>query len=160
MVFIVFLLINAGVALVFFATRHKHLFPIEILLYWCVSSLLVQNYSAIQTMNLHSSFVPGELSPGLTHFLNRTFLYPVLTLVWMNQYCASRSVRTRWIYLLGFVLLATGIEWLSGVMNVFVHIWWRIPWSAAFWFIQFMLLLGFMKVIRHKLQITEAPSSR
>lgn len=151
MVFVVFLLINAGVSFVFFKFYKRHLSPIEILLYWCISSLLVQNYSAIQTMNLRSSFVPDELGPGLAHLLNRTVLYPILSLIWLNQYCASQSARAKWIGILGYVTFMTGLEWLAGMMNVFVHRWWNISWSAAFWLLHFFLLIAIMKVIRHKL---------
>lgn len=151
MIFLVFLLIDAGVSFVFFKFQKKHLSPIEILLYWCISSLLVQNYSAIQTMNLKSSVIPDQLSLEFTQFLNRTVLYPILSLICINLYLALRGATTKWICVLGYATFMTGLEWLFGVLNVFVHVWWKMSWSAAFWLIQVFLLIGIMKAIRHKL---------
>lgn len=160
MVFFLFLLVNAGVAFVFFSFQKKRLSPVEILLYWCISSLLLQNYAAIQTMNLKSSFIPNELGLELAHFLNRTVLCPILSLIFVNLYCATRNASVKWICLAGYVALATGLEWLFGVMNVFVHVWWRMSWSALFWLAQSLLLIGITKLIRRKLYLTEAPTSR
>lgn len=159
MVFMVYLIVNAGVTFVFFKSLKKHLTPLEILLYWCVASLFVQNYVAIQTMNLKSSVIPDELSLGMTNLLNRTVLHPVLSLIFMNQYRASQRAKAKWICILGYTALATGTEWLACITNVFVHVWWRYPWSVAYWFMEFLLLIGFMKVYRHYF-MTGAPTSR
>lgn len=84
MAFVIFLLVDVGIAVVFFKIGRKQLHPVEILLYWCLSSILFQNYSAIQTMNIKSSIVPDAYGPKFAHLLNRTVLYPVISLLSLN----------------------------------------------------------------------------
>ncbi|KIL38660.1 hypothetical protein SD70_25165 [Gordoniibacillus kamchatkensis] len=151
MVFIFFLLVNAGFAFAFFSIRKKRLLPIEIFLYWCLSAIFVQNYSAIQTMNFKSSINPNEPGPEFAHLLNRTVLYPVLGMLFLNSYCALKSGRMKLVCILSFAALTTGIEWLSSVLGVFVHVWLKLWWSAAFWLIHNLLLVGIMKMFRRKL---------
>jgi hypothetical protein len=151
MAVIYFILINAGVLLAFFKLQRKLLHPVEIFLYWCLSTIIVQNYSAIQTMNMKSSIVPFELSSGFAHLLNRTVLYPVLALMLINGFCALKCLRMKLICLLGYTVLLTGLEWLSGALGIFVHVWWSVWWSAAFWLMHNSVMIGIMKVFRKQL---------
>ncbi|MBD2868209.1 hypothetical protein [Paenibacillus arenilitoris] len=148
MEFIFFLLVNVGITIVFFTIRRKRLHPVEIFLYWCLSSLIFQNYSAIQTMNIKSSIVPDEWSPAFAHLLNRIMLYPVISLLFLNGYCAIKSRGTKVIYFLGWAAAATSVEWLSSIMGVFVHVWLKIGWSAAFWLFHNGALIGVMYMTR------------
>ncbi|TYP73240.1 hypothetical protein [Paenibacillus methanolicus] len=152
MVFLLYLLINAGVVYGFFRIRSKQLAPLEILFYWCIGSMLVQNYSALQTMNFKSAMVPDQLGPAFAHLLNRTVLYPVLTLLFLHTFKASKGAGTRLICLIGFSLLMYGFEYLSGALGVFVHLTLKEWWAMTYWLLHNLIMVGIMILFRNKLQ--------
>jgi hypothetical protein len=152
LVFMFFLIVNVGLVYVFFKIQRKQLVPLEILLYWCLSSTLVQVYSAIQTMNFKSSMIPDQLSPEFAHLLNRTVLFPILALLFLHTYNASKGAGTKLVCLVGFSMLIYGFEYLSSVLGVFVHITLKEWWSAAFSLLLNLILVGIMRIFRKKFQ--------
>lgn len=152
LVFLFYLLINAGFGYGFFRIRSKRLVPLEILFYWCISSMLVQNYSALQTMNFKSAMVPDQLSPEFAHLFNRTVLYPVLTLLYLHTYKASRGAGAKLVCIIGFSMLMYGFECLSGALGVFVHLALKEWWSAAYFLLHNLIMVGIMTLFRKRLQ--------
>ncbi|MCZ8519564.1 MULTISPECIES: hypothetical protein [Paenibacillus] len=152
MIFIFYLVVNMGFLYVFFNIQRKQLVPLEILLYWCLSSLLTQNYSALQTMNFKSSMIPDQLSPEFAQFFNRTVLYPILALLFLHAYNASKKAGPKVVCIVGFSLLMYGFDYLSSVLGVFVHVTVKEWWSAAFWLLHNVILVGVMSIFRKKLQ--------
>lgn len=148
MVLIFYLVVNAGLVLSFWKLQRKRLHVLEQFLYGCLSSLVVQNYSAIQSMNYKSSIVPDVLSLEMAHLLNRTVLYPVITLLFLNRYAAGKSTGTKLVLLIGYTSWFTGMEWLSNRLGVFIHVYWKVAWSAAFWLLYLLLFMGIMKGFR------------
>ncbi len=159
MIFIFYLVVNAGLANVFFKIRGKQLLPLEILFYWCISSILVQNYSALQIMNFKSSMIPDRLGPEFAHLLNRTVLYPVLALLFLHTYNASKGARTKLVCIVGFSMLMYGFEYLSNHLGVFVHITLKEWWSATFYLLHNLILIGIMSVFRKSFS-SEVPNSQ
>lgn len=151
LVFLFFLVLNAGIVMMFVTTPRKELLPLEIFLYWCLSSILVQNYAALQTMNFKTSIIPDQLNLEFAHFLNRTVLYPVLSLLFLHTYKASKGVEAKLVCFLVFSLLMYVFEYLSGAFGVFVHVTWKEWWAVAFGFLHNLILIGVMEVFRKKL---------
>jgi hypothetical protein len=55
-----------------------------------------------------------------------------------------------WITLLDMAVF-TGLEWLSGQMDVFVHVTWPLWGSAVFWLFLFCVMAGILRLMRKKL---------
>ncbi|WP_438444215.1 hypothetical protein [Gorillibacterium sp. sgz5001074] len=56
-----------------------------------------------------------------------------------------------------FSLLITSAEYLSSVLGVFVHVTLKVWWSAAFWLVHNLILVGVMRLFRSRLPAGGAP---
>ncbi len=151
MVLVFYFFVNIGFTFSFFKFQKRHIHVLEVFTYWCLSSLLVQNYSAIQTMNYKTSIVPNVVSLGVVHLLNRTVLYPVITLLFLNQYSAATKNWKKAMFIIFYVAFLTGMESLSDFLGVFVHVSWTVWLAGTFWLLYLLILIGFMKYFRRKL---------
>jgi hypothetical protein len=157
--YLFFLIVSAGFVYVFYKIPRKQLAPPEILFYWCLGSLLAQNYSALQTMNFKSAMIPDQFSPEFAQLLSRTVLYPILGLLFLHTYNSSKGAGSKLVCMVGFTALMYGFDYLSNALGVFVHITLKGWWSAAFYLLQNLILIGIMKLFRKKLQPGGAHSS-
>jgi hypothetical protein len=155
-VFVFYIILNILVLVIFFKFLKQRIYPLEIFVYWCLGSLIVQNYSAIQTMNYKTSIVLHAISLGSAHLLNRTILYPVITLMFLSTYGATKAVLGKIILILCSVILLTGMELLSNLLGVFVRVTWPIWLSASFWLVYVLIMIVFMKYFQRKLVLVGA----
>lgn len=145
------IVLSAVLLYLFAKYRNKHLHALEIFAVWCAGSLIIQNYSALQTMNFRSSVIPDILSLELANLLNRTVLYPVAILLFLDWHSAAGSLgKKSWITLLAAAVL-TGLEWLSGRLGVFVHVTWPLWGTAVFWLLLCLVAEAILKLMRMKL---------
>ena len=146
-----YLLVSIGVAVYLFKVQKKNIHVLEVFTYWSASSLLVQNYSAIQTMNYKSSIILSVVSLGLANLVIRTALYPAITILFMNLYFVMKGKWRKILLMAGFAALLTGLESLSDFLRVFVHVTWTMWLSALFWLGYLVVLVWFGKYFRKKL---------
>jgi hypothetical protein len=151
-VFIGYAAFNLVALLFFFRYERKSIHVLEILTYWLVATILFQNYSAFFTMNLKYMIVPEQLGLELAHLLNRTVLYPVIVLIYLNRYAAMSGRSTRLLWTLSAILFLTGLEWLADWTDVLRHTReWQLWWSFAWWSLYLLLLLAVYQAFRTKL---------
>lgn len=151
MVFTLFVLLNILAIVLFFKFQRKNIHPIEIVTCWFVSTILFQNYSAFFVMNMKYFKIPEILSLELSHFLNRTVLIPMVTLIFINFYITKSKVGQKIIIFVSFFLLLGGVEFMEHFLGVLLHHNWKLLWSFAFWIIYLQLIIIFMKYFRKKL---------
>lgn len=139
------------IVVIIFAKKKKRLHILEILVYWMISSYIYQNFSALCSMNFQTLIVPNKLSYEFSHFLNRTILFPVLMVVFLDFYLHLNTFFKKALLILCFILVLSGFEWLAHFLNVLIHKQWRVWWSLAFWLSALLLLIGFMQLFRRLL---------
>lgn len=133
MVLTLFVLANFWLAALFFLNRRKHLHPLDIIFCWIVGTLLVQNYSALNTMNFRYFVIPDRLDLELAHFLNRIVLVPIIFIWFLNGWVGAASLRGKIAAAAGAVAVLFGVESgmvLSGVLS---YNGWKPWWSMAVW---------------------------
>jgi hypothetical protein len=150
MVFSGYLMLNGICLLSFFKYSKKNLHVLEILTYWMVSSLLVQNYSALNSMNFKTFIIPDVITLEIAHFLNRTLLIPCMFLWFINSYIVITTFEKKLIFIIGFVFILVGMEWFQDWSGVFKHNHWRLWWSYTAWLISVLILIGFTKFFHRK----------
>lgn len=151
MVFILFVLLYFTAALFLVRFGKKNLHALEILSYWLVSTILFQNYSAWFFMNFQFAVIPNVPSLEMVNFINRTVLYPILGVTFLNQYVILSSTGKRLRIIFGYMALLNGMEWLEDRLGVYKHTYWKFWWSLTFWLAFLLILIGFMKIFRKKL---------
>ncbi|NHC20728.1 hypothetical protein G6554_21020 [Bacillus sp. MM2020_4] len=102
-------------------------------------------------MNFKFIVIPNVLSLEMTHFMNRTVLLPVLTLIFLNWFIVIKAFYQRAVFIFAFILLLAGIEKLADYVGIFKHIHWRIGWSLGVWTIYILLLILIMRIFRKTL---------
>jgi hypothetical protein len=122
------------------------------LIYWAISSMLFQNYSALFYMNFKHLIISDNLSLAMAHFINRIVLYPVFTIMFLNYYITLPFVGKKLVFFLSYIALLNGLEWLAEWLRVLKHIHWKLWWSFSFWLVFLLISIGFMKFFRMKLQ--------
>lgn len=147
MIFFFYLLINL-IAFFFFIKMKKKLHILEILVYWMIGSYLFQNLSALCYMNFKTLYIPDHLSYELSHFINRILLFPLLMVTFLHYFLILNTYLKKFLLIVSFLFIFLGLEWLSDVLGVLIHINWRIWWSFSFWLVTMFILIGLMKVFR------------
>jgi hypothetical protein len=102
-------------------------------------------------MNIKQFYIPEILSLEMAHFINRTVLIPVSTIIFLNQYIILKNLRNKIVFIIIFVLLIAGIEWLEDYLGVLIHSNWKISWSLVYWAAYILILILFMGFFRNKL---------
>ncbi|MDF2963712.1 MAG: hypothetical protein K0S39_5447 [Paenibacillus sp.] len=153
-----YIYINLLASLIFFKCLKKNLHALEILLYWLLSTLLIQNYSAFNYINFHQMIIPEILSLELTHFLNRTVLGPLIIVWFLNYYVIVTAWVKKVVLLVCFVFILLGLEFLEDRLGVCIYNGWKLWWSLAVWLLFILLSIGFMKLFRKKLTKGVQPS--
>jgi hypothetical protein len=136
------------IATYLFIKIKKRLHILEIIVYWLLGSYIFQNYSALCYMNFKTLIIPDKLSYELSHFLNRTVLYPILMVTFLHFHLILSTHIKKLLLLIGFILLLTGLEWLADILGVIKHVHWQTWWSFSFWLAALVLLIGNMKLFR------------
>lgn len=147
MVLFFYILLNV-IVIFLFIKKKKNLHPLEILVYWLISSYLFQNFSALCYMNFKTIYIPDILSLELAHFINRIILYPILLVTFLHYFLILSSLLKKILLIIGSVFVFVGLEWLADTLGVINHVHWRIWWSFAFWMGGLLLLISFMKLFR------------
>jgi hypothetical protein len=147
MIFFYFILLNIMGVFLFIKTK-KNLHIIEIFVYWLVASYLFQNLSALCYMNLKSLIIPDKLSFELSHLLNRTVIYPIIMVTFLNYFLLLKRVIGKLLVFIFYVSLLVGMEYIEHFSGVLIHVQWKLWWSFTFWLAALLVLIGFMKIFR------------
>lgn len=147
MILLCYILINV-VAIFLFIKKKKNLHILEIIIYWMVSSYFFQNLSALCYMNFKTFIIPDKLSYELSHFFNRTILYPILMVTFLHIYIRLLTNLKKLLLTIIFIFLLAGVEWLEHFSGVLLHVNWQIWWSFTYWMVTLLTLIGFMKFFR------------
>jgi hypothetical protein len=156
MVFTYFILLNLIVVILFIKTK-KNLHILEIVVYWLAASYLFQNLSAFCYMNLRTLIIPEKLGFELSHFLNRTVLYPVIMVTFLHYFLLLKGILRKLLLFLFFISFLAGMEYIEHFSGVLIHVHWKLWWSFAFWLGALVILIGIMKVFRRILYKGEPP---
>lgn len=147
MVLIFYVLINLF-GFFFFVKMKKNLHILEILVYWMVSTYIYQNLSALCYMNFKTFIIPDQLIIEFTHVLNRIVLFPLIMVTFLNYFLCLNTFYSKLLSVIGYLIILTGVEWMSHFLGVLIHVHWKIWWSFAFWLLALLILIGFMKFFR------------
>jgi len=128
----------------------KHLHSLEIFFYWCAASLLIQNRSAIFTMNLKTVVIPQSATYEFSHMLIRLVLYPLVTLSCLNEWAATESKTKKTWAIIKYSALLLGLEWISDWLGVFKHMNPYLLGSGVFGLGYFILMTVIMMIFRRK----------
>lgn len=152
LVFIGYVLFNLITLFYFFRCERKHIHALEVLTYWLAATILFQNYTAFFYMNIKYMIVTEQLSLELAHLLNRTVLYPVCAVIYLNRYAASTGRLTRFLWALTAILFFTSLEWLADWTEVLQHTSeWQPWWSFAWWCLFIVSMVALHRAFRMKL---------
>lgn len=147
MVFFFYLILNL-ITIILFSRIKKKLHSLEIILYWLLSSYLYQNFSAICYMNFKTIIIPNNFSLEMSHFINRIILFPILMVLFLHFFQSVKSSFRKVLVFVGFILFFVGLEWLSDLLRVLIHVQWKLWWSFLFWIVVLIILIGFKKFFR------------
>ncbi len=148
MVFLLYSFVTLFVFVYFMKYQKKHLHSLEIFFFWCLASMMIQNRSAIFTMNMKNVVIPQSIMFEFSHVLIRIVLYPLVTLFCLNEIAAAASkIKKTWV-IIKYSALLFGLEWLSDWLGVFKHMKPYLFWSGVFWIGYLMLMMMIMKVFR------------
>jgi hypothetical protein len=150
MVLFLAILLNLLVVLFFLKFKKKNIHKLEIVTYWMVSSILFQNYSAFNYMNLKYFVIPNILSLEMAHVMNRLVLFPVLIVMFLNHYVVLSSFKSKFLLVISYIVILTGLEWLADWAGILNHINWKLWWSIVIWICILLISIGFMKFFRKK----------
>nr|WP_304217039.1 hypothetical protein [Fredinandcohnia onubensis] len=132
--------------------KKKRLHILEILVYWLIATYLYQNFSALCYMNFKTLIIPEKITFELSHFVNRIILFPLLMVTFLHYYLVFNTTFKRILLTGSFIILLSGLEWLSDYVGVLIHVNWQIWWSPSFWLAALMVLIGVMTFFRKMLQ--------
>ncbi|CAH1213154.1 hypothetical protein PAECIP111891_03921 [Paenibacillus allorhizoplanae] len=150
MVFLLYSFVSLFVFVYFMKYQKKHLHALEIFLFWCLASLLIQIRSAIFTMNMKSVVIPQSLLFEFSHVLIRLVLYPLVTVFCLNEIAATASKTKKIGMIIKYSALLLGLEWISDWLGVFNHMKPYLLGSGVFWVGYVMLMIMIMKVFHRK----------
>jgi hypothetical protein len=150
MVLLFYFIINSIVFILFIKSK-KGLHILEVIVYWLVSSYLFQNFSALCYMNFKTLLIPNQLNLELAHFLNRIILIPIIMVLFLQFLLKMNTMEKKLVLLLTFIVILTGLEWLSDWLGVLNHVNWKLWWSFSYWLAALLTLVGFMKFFRRLL---------
>ncbi|OZM56388.1 hypothetical protein CIB95_11470 [Lottiidibacillus patelloidae] len=150
MTLFLFILVNiAAIAYLRFVMK-RNLHSLEILVYWCISAIVIQNISAILFLKFELIKLSEIASLNWADVINRTVLVPILTITILNYYVTLQSLLKKLVLISIYVTILTGIEWLSEWTNLFFHAdSWQLWWSFALNALVIVVTLTSLKVIRH-----------
>lgn len=157
MILLFFTLLNVCVVFYFFYFQKKNLHSLEVFMYWLISTILFQNYSALFHMNIGRFKIPDIPPVEFSHLLNRLVLVPVVTLIFLNIFISLNRILKVFICLVFFMIFC-GVEGLEHALGILIHTNWNISWSIGFWILYILLNVLFMKFFRKKL-LNEVPVS-
>jgi hypothetical protein len=147
MIFSFFIFLNIIGVFLFIKTK-KNLHILEIFVYWLVASYLFQNLSAFCYMNLKTLIIPDKLSFELSHFLNRTIIYPIIMVTFLHYFLMlKRNIRKLLLFIF-FISVLVGMEYIEHFSGILIHVHWKLWWSFTFWLAALLVLIGFMKIFR------------
>jgi hypothetical protein len=151
-IFCVYAFLNAATAFCCARYRKPNLHALEVLTYYLLSTMLVQNYSALLFMNLKYAYIPSVLGLQLADLVNRTVFYPFLIVLFLNQSIAVTTASKKIGMIAGYTILLTGMEWLDDGLGVHKHTHWKLWWSLCVWLTILLLTSAFMKFFRSRLK--------
>ncbi|MGG1554606.1 hypothetical protein [Paenibacillus ferrarius] len=147
MVFLLYSLVSLFAYAYFMKFRKKHLHSLEIFFYWCLASVLIQNRSAIYTMNMKTVVIPQLATYEFSHLLIRLVLYPLVTLFCLNEIAAAESKMKIWA-IIKYSAYLLGLEWISDWLGVFKHMKPYLLWSGVYWLGYLILMMIVMRIFR------------
>lgn len=150
MVFLLYSFVSLFVFVYFMKYRKKQLHSLEIIFYWCLASLLIQNRAAIFTMNMKTVVIPDLVMYEFSHMLIRLVLYPLVTLFCINEIATAASkIKKTWA-IIKYSAFFLGLEWISDWLGVFKHMKPYLLWSGVFWIGYLILMMMIMIIFRRK----------
>lgn len=151
LVFLFYIVFNLVAVVAFFKFQRKSLHPLEIFVYWLVATILFQNYTAFFYLNVKVFVIPEVMSLEMSHLINRTVLYPVVTLLFLNQYVQLKTFLMKVVLVGLYWLLFLGLQWLADELGILIHTSdWKLWWSLAFWLLYVLIHIGVLRVVRKK----------
>lgn len=147
MILIFYFALNV-ISIILFISLKKKLHVLESFVYWMLSSYLYQNFSAICYMNFKTLYIPDNLQNELSHFLNRTILFPLIMVTFLHFFLTVSSRLKKLIVMITFLFILLGFEWLADSFGVLIHRNWRTWWSFTYWIVTLLVLISFMKIFR------------
>lgn len=150
MVLLLYSIVSLFVFVYFMKYPKKHLHALEIFLFWCLASLLIQVRSAIFTMNMKNVVIPQSLIFEFSHVLIRLVLYPLVTVFCLNEIAAAASTMKKIGVIIKYSALLLGLEWTSDWLGVFNHMKPYLLGSGVFWVGYVILMIIIMKVFHRK----------
>jgi hypothetical protein len=147
MIFSFFIFLNI-IGVFLFIKIKKNLHILEIFVYWLVASYLFQNLSAFCYMNLKTLIIPDKLSFELSHFLNRTVIYPIIMVTFLHYFLMLKRNIRKLLLSIFFISVLVGMEYIEHFSGVLIHVHWKLWWSFTFWLAALLVLIGFMKIFR------------
>ncbi|MGG1518864.1 hypothetical protein ABE504_25870 [Paenibacillus oryzisoli] len=150
MVFLLYSLVSLFAYVYFMKLRKKHLHSLEIFFYWCLASILIQNRSAIYTMNVKTVVIPHLAMYEFSNVLIRLVLYPLVTLLFLNEIAAAESKMKIWA-IIKYSAFFLGLEWISDWLSVYKHMKPYLLSSGVFWIGYLILMMMVMRMFRGKL---------
>jgi len=151
MILVFFIVLNT-ILFSLFIIKKKRLHILEILVYWLIATYLYQNFSALCYMNFKTLIIPDKLTFELSHFVNRIILFPLFMVTFLHYYLVFNTTLKRILLTGSFIILLSGLEWLSDYLGVLIHVNWQIWWSPSFWLAVLMVLIGVMTLFRKMLR--------
>lgn len=151
MVILLSILFNLLILWVYYRIPKK-LHPIESACLFMIGFLYGHDWLIIATHNLNDWKITEKFSYDIALFLNRTFMYPLLLLVFMEKfYSVHRIVKRINIFVLwvSFMLL---FEYFHDWIGFVQHKQWKFSWSIILWTILGLLLIGSRVILNHLLR--------
>ena len=151
MVLTFYILLNIAVLLFFFRYQKRNIHVLEVITYWLVATILFQNYTALFYMNFKYFLIPDILSLELANLMNRTILFPLLAILFLNRYIVLTTIKEKTLWLVCYTVILSSMEGLGDRLGILIHTHWKIGWSFSFWLFFLLALMGFMSYFRKKL---------
>jgi hypothetical protein len=119
--------------LILFIWKRNNLTLLEILTIGLFVSTINQNILDIITSNLKYIQITEEINMFWASFLNRSFLIPLLIILFVSFISTSRSIIPKVCLWLVWVLLLTGVEYTSELVGIIQFTHWHFGWSIVEW---------------------------
>ncbi|WP_108669948.1 hypothetical protein [Peribacillus acanthi] len=151
MIFIFYLFINLFLTLYVFKYKRSNLTLLELIVYWLLGSLFIQNFSALNHLNFNFIRIPDQFLIEITHVMNRLVLYPLFLVWFLNDFVAIKGILKKVLLVLVFLMINAGLEWLADWFDILNHVKWKVWWTFAFWLSYLLLSVVFLKIFRKML---------
>lgn len=156
---VVVLLVCASIVFLFFKYFPNNLLRVEVLAAYLFSTIPIQNYEAIFTLNTH--FMKGSSRPSLFLSLELMLIvvYPIIVLYFLNIYVSLSSSLKKFLLYLAFSVIPVILERFMVWLDMLEFHQWPFTFSLISWMVIFLLMILFMKIFRSLLKKDDSYAS-